>query len=76
MYFTPVKALPVLAALLGAVGFEALKLASSYLLKATQNQSALQAFGIALVLLVWINYFSRVVMYAASWAHTSRPARA
>jgi membrane protein len=63
-------------ALLGAVGFEVLKLASSYLLKATQNQSALQAFGIALVLLVWINYFSRVVMYAASWAHTSRPARA
>jgi membrane protein len=63
-------------ALLGALGFEVLKLASSYLLKATQNQPAFQAFGIALVLLVWINYFSRVVMYAAAWAHTSRPARA
>ena len=33
---------------------------------------AFQAFGIALILLVWINYFSRVVMYAAAWAHTSR----
>jgi membrane protein len=63
-------------ALLGALGFEALKLASSYLLETTQRQPAFQAFGIALVLLVWINYFSRVVMYAAAWAHTSRPARA
>jgi membrane protein len=63
-------------ALLGAVGFEVLKLASSYLLRSTQHQPAFQAFGIALVLLVWINYFSRVVMYAAAWAHTSRAARA
>ena len=29
-----------------------------------------------MILLVWINYFSRVVLYAASWAHTSRAARA
>jgi membrane protein len=62
-------------ALLGAIGFEALKLASSYLLEATQHQRAFQAFGIALILVVWINYFSRVVMYAAAWAFTSRPAR-
>jgi membrane protein len=63
-------------ALLGAIGFEVLKLASSYLLTATQNQRAFQVFGIALILVVWINYFSRVVMYAAAWAYTSRPARA
>jgi membrane protein len=63
-------------ALLGALGFEVLKLASSYLLTATKNQEAFQAFGIALILLVWINYFSRVVLYAAAWAHTSRSARA
>jgi membrane protein len=63
-------------ALLGAVGFEVLKQASEYLLGITENQPAFQAFGIALILLVWINYFSRVVLYAASWAHTSRAARA
>lgn len=63
-------------ALLGGLGFEVLKLASSYLLKLTHHQPAFQAFGIALVLLIWINYFSRTVMYAAAWAHTSRPARA
>ena len=63
-------------ALLGAIGFEILKLASTYLIASTKSQPAFQAFGIALILLVWINYFSRVVMYAAAWAHTSRAARA
>jgi membrane protein len=61
-------------ALLGAVAFEALKLASSYLLAATKHQPAFQAFGIALILLVWINYFSRVVLYAAAWAQTASQA--
>ena len=41
----------------------------------TQGSPAFQAFGIALILLVWINYFSRVVLYAAAWAHTSPAAR-
>ena len=41
-----------------------------------QNSPAFQVFGIALILLVWINYFSRVVMYAAAWAHTAPAARA
>jgi membrane protein len=63
-------------ALLGAVGFEILKQLSGLLLAATKEQPAFQAFGIALILVVWINYFSRVVMYAAAWAHTSPAARA
>jgi membrane protein len=63
-------------ALLGALGFEALKQVSKYLLESTKDQPAFQAFGIALILLVWINYFSRVVLYAAAFAHTSREARA
>jgi membrane protein len=63
-------------ALLGAVLFEILKWASTYLIASTKSQPAFQAFGIALILLIWINYFSRVVMYAAAWAHTSRDARA
>lgn len=63
-------------ALLGAVGFELLKQLSSLLLAGTKGQPAFQAFGIALILLVWINYFSRVVMYAAAWAHTAPEARA
>ena len=62
-------------ALLGAVAFEALKALSFLLLASTQDQPAFQAFGIALILLVWINYFSRVVLYAAAFAHTSPAAR-
>ncbi len=73
-------------ALLGAVGFEVLKQLSGLLLQSTKGQPAFQAFGIALILLVWINYFSRLVLYAAvlgphlargAWpaARPSRPTR-
>lgn len=62
-------------AVLGAIGFEILKQTSGLLLTTTRGQPAFQAFGIALILVVWINYFSRVVLYAAAWAHTSREAR-
>ena len=63
-------------ALLGAVAFEILKQVSTLLLRSTANSDAFQAFGIALILVVWINYFSRVVVLAAAWAHTSPEARA
>jgi membrane protein len=63
-------------ALLGGVAFELLKEASSYLLTLTQKSPAFQTFGIALILLVWINYFSRIVMYAAAWAYTAPSAEA
>ena len=63
-------------ALMGAVGFELLKQLSTYLLAGTKDQPAAQTFGIALILVVWMNYFSRVVVLAASWAHTSAAARA
>lgn len=62
-------------ALLGAVLFEVLKQASRFLLASTKESPAFQAFGIALILLVWFYYFSRVVMYAAAWAHTTPEAR-
>lgn len=62
-------------AALGAVGFQLLTQLSSYLISSTAGQPAFQAFGISLILVVWINYFSRVVMYAAAWAHTAPAAR-
>ena len=58
-------------ALVGAVGFEALKALANFLIAQTKEQPAFQAFGVALILLVWINYFSRLVMLSASWAYTS-----
>ena len=62
-------------ALVGALGFEVLKRVSGVLIAATEGRPASQAFGIALILLVWINYFSRVVVLAACWAWTTRRAR-
>lgn len=61
----------VQASLLGAIGFEVLKQLSGVLLAQTKGQPAFQAFGIALILVVWINYFSRVVLYSAAFAYTS-----
>ena len=62
-------------ALLGAVAFEVLKALSFLLLASTEGNPAFQAFGIALILLVWINYTSRGTLYAAAWAHTTVTAR-
>jgi membrane protein len=61
----------VRGAIVGAVGFEVLKLAANLLLAQTKGNPAFQAFGVALILLVWINYFSRLVMYSVAWAYTS-----
>ena len=57
-------------ALLGAVGFEILKQLSTLLISMTQDAPAFQVFGITLILLVWINYASRLILYAAAWAWT------
>jgi membrane protein len=62
-------------ALLGALAFEVLKTLSILLLSGTKGSLAFQAFGFALVLLVWINYTSRGTLYSAAWAHTTREAR-
>lgn len=61
----------VKGAVLGAVGFELLKGLAGLLIAQTKGQPAFQAFGVALILLVWINYFSRLVMLAASFAYTA-----
>ena len=60
-------------ALLGSVAFEVLKQLSS-MRRRPPSAARPSKLGIALILLVWINYFSRIVMYAAAWAHTSQPA--
>jgi membrane protein len=58
-------------ALLGAIGFELLKAAAYFLIEQTKGNPAFQVFGVSLILLIWINYFSRLVLYAASYAYTS-----
>jgi membrane protein len=66
----------VRGALLGAVLFEVLKLVANLLLAQTRHSAAFASFGVALILVVWINYFSRFVLYGAAWAYTSPDALA
>jgi membrane protein len=57
-------------ALLAAIGFECLKLLVVNVLGAVGG-SSFAPLAIALTLMVWINYFSRLVMYGAAWAMTA-----
>ncbi|MBA2559843.1 MAG: YihY/virulence factor BrkB family protein [Propionibacteriales bacterium] len=57
-------------AFLGAFAFELLKLVAVNILGGAAG-SAVAALAIAVTLVVWINYFSRLVLYGASWAMTS-----
>jgi hypothetical protein len=57
-------------ALFAAVGFELLKLIVVNILGHVGGTS-FAPLALAVTLLVWINYFSRLVMYGASWAMTA-----
>ncbi|MGI8889103.1 MAG: YhjD/YihY/BrkB family envelope integrity protein, partial [Nocardioidaceae bacterium] len=61
-------------AFVGAAGFEALKWIVVNVLGGVGG-SAFAPLAIAITLVVWINYFSRLVIYGASWAMTSPLAR-
>lgn len=63
-------------ALLAAVCFEVLKALANFLIKQAASTPGAAVLGISLVLLIWINYFSRVVVLGASWAYTAPEARA
>jgi membrane protein len=62
-------------ALTGALGFELLKSGAGALIALTMARPAFQVLGVSLILLVWINYFSRLVMLSTSWAYTAPAAQ-
>jgi len=64
------------AALLAGVGFELLKLLATTLVETALGNPAFATLGVSLVLLVWMNYFSRLVLYGASWAAVAPRLRA
>ena len=57
-------------AVLGAVGFEVLKLLGTFLIGRTTDNSAYAAVGVVVGLLVWINLVSRLFVYTAAWTAT------
>jgi len=58
-------------ALFGAVAFELLKMLANTLISVVTRNPAFALLGISLVLLVYINYFSRIALLAAAWAAMS-----
>ncbi len=62
-------------ALFGAVGFEVLKALANFLVASATRNPAFALLGVSLVLLVYINYFSRIALLAASWAAMSSDGR-
>jgi membrane protein len=61
-------------AFVAAVGFEALKVIVVNILGRVGGTSV-ASLAIAVTLVVWINYFSRITVYGAAWAITSPAAR-
>jgi membrane protein len=64
----------VVAALIGAVGFELLKLLLSDYLQHVASKNIYGAFGTPVALLLWFNFMARLLLYCAAW--TATPMRA
>lgn len=62
-------------AAVAAVLFEVLKLVATLLIRLASHNPATAVLGTSLVLLVWINYFSRVTIFGAAWAVTTGEAK-
>ncbi|MEU6809171.1 YihY/virulence factor BrkB family protein [Streptomyces sp. NPDC046831] len=60
----------LVAALVGAVGFELLKLLLSGYLQGVAAKSMYGAFGVPVALLLWINLTCKLVLYCAAWTAT------
>jgi membrane protein len=57
-------------ALVAAVGFEVLKMLGTFLIGKVTNNPLYATFGVVVGLLVWINFVSRLLVYAAAWTAT------
>ncbi|MFE2942846.1 YihY/virulence factor BrkB family protein [Streptomyces sp. NPDC059255] len=64
----------VVAALLGAVGFELLKLLLGGYMSGVATKSMYGAFGVPVALLLWINFTAKLLLFCAAWTATgSKP---
>ncbi|WP_405732332.1 YihY/virulence factor BrkB family protein [Streptomyces sp. NBC_00028] len=66
----PTRRRLLVAALIGAVGFELLKLLLSGYMQGVAAKSMYGAFGVPVALLLWINFTSKLVLFCASWTAT------
>jgi membrane protein len=59
-------------ALLGAAGFEVLKLFGTFLISRTTQNPIYATFGVVVGMLVWINIVSRLLVYVVAWTATEQ----
>ncbi|MFF3764716.1 YihY/virulence factor BrkB family protein [Streptomyces sp. NPDC001922] len=62
----------VVAGLIGAVGFELLKMLLSGYLQGVAAKSMYGAFGVPIALMLWINFMAKLLLYCAAWTATQR----
>ncbi|MCX3063136.1 YihY/virulence factor BrkB family protein [Streptomyces beihaiensis] len=62
----------IVAALIGAAGFEILKLALGGYIKGVAGKSMYGAFGTPIALLLWINFTAKLLLFCAAWSATGR----
>ncbi|MFE4643158.1 YhjD/YihY/BrkB family envelope integrity protein [Streptomyces sp. NPDC056730] len=60
----------VVAALIGAIGFELLKLLLGGYVKGVAAKSMYGAFGVPVALLLWINFTAKLLLFCAAWTAT------
>ncbi|MCF3965399.1 YihY/virulence factor BrkB family protein [Streptomyces fuscigenes] len=60
----------VVAALIGAVGFEVLKLLLGGYIRGVAGKSMYGAFGTPVALLLWINFTAKLLLVCAAWTAT------
>ncbi|WP_151771667.1 YihY/virulence factor BrkB family protein [Streptomyces abyssomicinicus] len=68
----PSKRRLVEAALIGAAGFELLKLLLSGYIQGVAAKSMYGAFGVPIALLLWINFTCKLLLYSAAWTATGK----
>lgn len=64
----------LVAALVGAVGFELLKLLLGSYMRGVASKSMYGAFGVPIALLLWINFTAKLLLFCAAW--TATPSKA
>ncbi|MER5360791.1 YihY/virulence factor BrkB family protein [Streptomyces sp. NPDC002785] len=60
----------LVAAVIGAVGFELLKLLLGGYMRGVASKSMYGAFGVPVALLLWINLTARLLLFCAAWTAT------
>ncbi|MFJ8664695.1 YihY/virulence factor BrkB family protein [Streptomyces sp. NPDC093600] len=65
----------VVAAVIGAVGFELLKLLLGGYMSGVAGKSMYGAFGVPVALLLWINFTAKLLLFCAAWTATGSRSR-